>query len=91
MAHARLGHRYMSFAVPAGSDNTPTEAGVNKLFSAAFPVCLFLCLVASFMVARSYGSPLVSHMSGQKNVWPDELSRDKLDRLKSKPLASPKV
>ena len=31
---------------------------------------------------------LVSHVSGQKNVWADELSRDKLDRFRSKPLAS---
>ena len=36
MAHSRLGHRYMSFAMPAGSDNTPTEAGVHKLFSTAW-------------------------------------------------------
>ena len=36
VAHSRLGHKYLSFAMPEGSDNTPTEAGVNKLFSTAF-------------------------------------------------------
>ena len=40
MAHSRLGHKYLSFAMPAGSDNTPTEAGVNKLFSTAWPLSL---------------------------------------------------
>ena len=29
----------------------------------------------------------MSHVSGQKSVWADELSRDKLDRFRSKPLA----
>ena len=38
MAHSRLGHKYLSFAMPAGSDNTPAEAGVNKLFSTALLV-----------------------------------------------------
>ena len=30
---------------------------------------------------------VVSYVSGKKNVWADELSRDKLDRFRSKPLA----
>ena len=30
---------------------------------------------------------LVSHVSGKKTVWADELSRDKLDRFRSRPLA----
>ena len=77
MAHARLGHRYMSFAMPAGSDNTPTEAGVNKLFSTAWPLSLFLRLVASWSRAHSV-------VSGKKNVWADELSRDNLHRFRSK-------
>ena len=83
MAHARLGHRYLSFAMPAGSDNTPTEAGVNKLFSTAWPLSLFLRLVASWSHAHSVAL-LVSHVSGKKNVWADELSRDNLDRFRSK-------
>ena len=85
MAHSRLGHKYLSFAMPAGS-NTPTEAGVNKLFSTAWPLSLFLRLVASWSHARSVAL-LVSHVSGKKNVWADELSRDKLDRFRSRPLA----
>ena len=86
MAHSRLGHRYLSFAMPAGSDNTPTKAGVNKLFSTAWPLSLFLRLVASWSHAHSV-SLLVSHVSGKKNVWADELSRDRLERFKSKEAA----
>ena len=83
MAHSRLGHKYLSFSMPANSDNTPTEAGSNKPRSTAW---LFLRLVASWSHAHSVAL-LVSHVSGKKNVWADELSRDKLDRFRSKPLA----
>ena len=86
MAQSRLGHKYLSFARRAGSDNIPTEAGVNKLFSTAWPLSLFLRLVASWSHAHSVAL-LVSHVSGKKNVWADELSRDKLDRFSAKPLA----
>ena len=53
MAHSRLGHKYLSFAMFAGSDNTPTEAGVNKLFSTSWPLSLFLRPVASWSHAHS--------------------------------------
>ena len=86
MARSRLDHKYLSCAMPAGSDNTPAEAGVNKLVSTAWPLSLFLRLVASWSHAHSVAL-LVSHISGQKNVWADELSRDELDRFRSKPLA----
>ena len=67
MARSRLDHKYLSFAVPAGSDDTPTEAGVNKLFSTAWPLSLFLRLVASWSHAHSVAL-LVSHVSGTGNV-----------------------
>ena len=76
-------HRYLSFAMPAGSDNASTEAEVNKLFSTAWPLSLFLRLVASWSHAHSV-LLLVSHVSEKKNVWADELSRDRLERFKSK-------
>ena len=86
MAHSRLGHKYLSFAMPTGSDNTAAEAGVNKLFSTSWPLSLFLRLVASWSHAHSVAL-LVSHVSGKKNVWADKLSREKLDRFRSRPLA----
>ena len=59
------------------SDNTPTLL---------HGLSLFLRPIASRSHAHSVAL-LVSHVSGQKNVWADELSRDKLDRFRSKPLA----
>ena len=71
MARNGLGHKCLSLAMPAGSDNTPKEAGVNKLFSTAWPISLFLRLVASLSHAHSVAL-LVSHVSGKKNVCADD-------------------
>ena len=62
MAYSRLGHKYLSFAMPTGPDNAPTQAGVKKFFSTAWPLSL-LRLVASWSHAHSVEafSPLPLH------------------------------
>ena len=57
------------------------QAPLHSLASQPFPS------PSGFMVARTLCSLAVSHVSGQKNVWADELSRDKLDRFRCKPSA----
>ena len=56
------------------SDNSGTEAGVNKLYSSSFPLSAFLQRLC--MLACSTGIALdVSHIPGEKNDEADMLSR----------------
>ena len=80
LAHRRLHSRHFNFVLPTASDNTAAEAGINKLFTAAEPLCTFLKLVACWS-ARHNVHLAVSHLAGEKNVWADELSRSKLQRF----------
>ena len=80
LAHRRLHSRHFNFVLPTASDNTAAEAGINKLFTAAEPLCIFLKLVASWSARRNVHLA-VSHLAGEKNVWADELSRSKLHRF----------
>ena len=70
----------------SGTDNTASEAGVNKLFTADWPLQIFVQLVA----ARAYKhkwSVLASHIPGERNVWADQLSRGNTSAFDSKPQA----
>ena len=74
-AQAHHGHSRLSLCLPTESDNTPTEGGVNKLFTTSWPLSQFLSLVASW----SNGLTIqVSHVAGAHNEWADDLSRGRL-------------
>ena len=74
------GHSHLQIQVPTGTDNTATEAGLNKLFTTKWPLCHFLRLIASW--SHAHGIALMpSHIPGKMNVWADDLSRDNLNRF----------
>jgi len=77
---ARLRHRHQRFCLPSATDNSPSEAGLNKLFSTAEPIAHFLKLAAQWAHARGVHL-LLTHLPGEKNTWADELSRDNLARF----------
>ena len=56
------------------SDNTAAEAGLNSLFTAAFPLALFLERIA-VLAAQVGAYPEVSHIPGELNDRADALSR----------------
>ena len=80
LAHRRLHSRHFKFVLPAASDNTSAEAGINKLFTTTEPLSRFLKLVASWSAQHNVHLA-VSHLAGEKIVWADELSRSKLQRF----------
>ena len=83
VTHRRVHSRHFKFVLPAASDNTAAEAGINKLFTTTEPLSRFLKLVASWSAQHNI-SLAVSHLAGEKNVWADELSRAKLQRFSSR-------
>ena len=76
-AKAHLGHTRLSLCLPSESDNTPTEGGVNKLFTTSWPLSEFLSLIASWSSANGV-TLQVSHVAGAHNEWADDLSRGRL-------------
>ncbi|OLP82523.1 hypothetical protein AK812_SmicGene36826 [Symbiodinium microadriaticum] len=76
-AKAHHGHTRLSLCLPTESDNTPTEGGVNKLFTTAWPLSEFLSLIASWSSANGV-TIQVSHVAGAHNEWADDLSRGRL-------------
>ena len=80
MAKHRLTAKHWKFCLPTASDNTSAEAGTNKLFTTAQPLCDFLQDVAAWS-ACNHVRLQVTHVAGEKNTWADELSRNKLHRF----------
>ena len=78
--YARLRHKHQRFCLPSATDNSPSEAGLNKLFSTAEPISHFIKLAAQWAHARGV-QLLLTHLPGEKNAWADELSRNKLARF----------
>ena len=76
-AQAHHGHSRLSLCLPTESDNTPTEGGVNKLFTTSWPLSEFLGLIASWSSANGV-TIQVSHVAGAHNEWADDLSRGRL-------------
>ena len=76
-AKAHLGRTRLSLCLPSESDNTPTEGGVNKLFTTSWPLSEFLSLIASWSSANGV-TLQVSHVAGAHNEWADDLSRGRL-------------
>ena len=72
--------------MPSGTDNTAAEAGVNKLFIAAWPLQIFVQLVAAWAYEHKW-SVLASHIPGERNVWGDQPSRGNTSAFDSKPQA----
>ena len=68
-AKAHHGHSRMNICLPTESENTPTEGGVNKLFTTSWPVSEFLGLIASWSSANGIVLQ-VSHVAGSHNEWP---------------------
>ena len=52
MAYEATGCSSLRFCVASRSDNSPTQASINKLFTTAFPLSFFLEKVASWAHAR---------------------------------------
>ena len=67
--------------LPSATDNTSAESGLNKLFSTAEPLGLFLRLAATWAHLHRVQFEL-EHLAGEKNVWADKLSRDNISFLK---------
>ena len=80
MDYSATGCSSLRFCLPTPSDNSPTQASVNKLFTTAFPLSLFLQKVASW--AHAKGLILeVGHIPGVKNTDADDLSRNRLQKF----------
>ena len=62
----------------AWSDNTPTEAVANKLFTTNAPLCFFLQLLAAWS-SRMGVRVSVGHIPGVENTLADGLSRGRED------------
>ena len=67
------GQAVHGLCMPSGTDNTASEAGVNKLFTTAWPLQIFVQLVAALAYKHKW-SVLASHILGERNVWADQLS-----------------
>ena len=77
MVHRTCSARQWSFTLPSASDNAPTEAGLNKLWSTAEPLGSFFKLAAAW-AARHGIQFMVRHIAGEKNSWADTLSRNRM-------------
>ena len=63
--HSHVGGSHYSFSLPSGTNNSATEAGINKLFSTSWPLQLFLQLVATW--ANVLLQP--THVPRRLNDW----------------------
>ncbi|CAE7408610.1 unnamed protein product [Symbiodinium sp. KB8] len=72
--------KHVKFVLPSATDNTSAESGLNKLFSTAEPLGLFLRLAATWAHLHRVQFEL-EHLAGEKNVWADKLSRDNISFL----------
>ena len=86
VAWATEGQAVHGLCMPSGTDNTASEAGVNKLFTTAWPLQIFVQLVAAWAYKRKW-SVLASRIPGERNVWADQLSRGNTSAFDSKPHA----
>ena len=74
---AKLQH--VAVTLPAASDNTAAEAGVNKLLSTRWPASVFLQMLGDFAF-QHHVHLAVSHIPGPRNDWADDLSRQRTQR-----------
>ena len=71
--HSHIGGGHYSFSMPSGTDNSATEASLNKLFTTSWPLQLFVQLTAFW--AHAHNVLLQpTHVPGRCNDWADDLS-----------------
>ena len=51
--HSHIGGGHYSFSMPSGTDNSATEASLNKLFTTSWPLQLFVQLTAFWAHAHN--------------------------------------
>ena len=82
--HSHIGGGHYSFSMPSGTDNSATEASLNKLFTTSWPLQLFVQLTAFW--AHAHNVLLQpTHVPGRCNDWADDLSRGRLARFSHRP------
>ena len=82
--HSHIGGGHYSFSMPSGTDNSATEASLNKLFTTSWPLQLFVQLTAFW--AHAHNVLLQpTHVPGRCNDWADDLSRGRLTRFSHRP------
>ena len=70
--HSHIGGGHYSFSMPSGTDNSATEASLNKLFTTSWPLQLFVQLTAFW--AHAHNVLLQpTHVPGRCNDWADDL------------------
>ena len=79
-AVARMRTKHFRFTLPAASDNTSAESGINRLFTTTEPLSTFLQTVAAWSAHANVRLAL-THLAGEKNVWAYELSRNRAARF----------
>ena len=84
VAHQCCASTQWSLALPSASDNSPTEAGLDRLRSTTEPLGTFLKLAAAW-AAMHHVTFNVTHISGEKNTWADALSRNKPTAFAKRP------
>ena len=82
--HSHIGGGRYSFSMPSGTDNSATEASLNKLFTTSWPLQLFVQLTAFWAHARNVLLQ-PTHVPGRNNDWADDLSRGRLARFSHRP------
>ena len=80
IAVSRMRAKHFRFVLPAASDNTAAESGINRLFTTSEPLSGFLKIVAEWS-AHSNVRLALTHLAGEKNVWADELSCNRTHRF----------
>ena len=81
--HSHIGGGHYSFSMPSGTDNSATEASLNKLFTTSWPLQLFVQLTAFW--AHAHNVLLQpTHVPGRCNDA-DDLSRGRLARFNHRP------
>ena len=82
--HSHIGGGHYSFSMPSSTDNSATEASLNKLFTTSWPLQLFVQLTAFW--AHAHNVLLQpTHVPGRCNDWADDLSRGRLARFSHRP------
>ena len=82
--HSHIGGGHYSFSMPSGTDNSATEASLNKLFTTSWPLQLFAQLTAFW--AHAHNVLLQpTHVPGRCNDWADDLSKGRLARFSHRP------
>ena len=81
--HALIPTRQHVFRLPTGSDNTGAEAGLNSLFTTAFPLSYFLRIAADWAHSKNIALEC-GHVPGEKNDWADDLAEIALNAQTSK-------